>query len=219
MAKARLSLPVLIGLAIAGGAIAGGAALYASGALNDKSATQIAAVNTCPARSPLADIVAQNAAGDVKTLTPTDARSLADLKFNGPDGAAMTLADKAGKTIILNLWATWCAPCREEMPDLDRLQSAKGDESFEVIALSLDRGDDTKPQDFYKEVGIQNLAHYRDGTLGVFNRLRGEGLVLGLPVTLVIDKNSCLAAQMSGPAHWGGDDAFKLADALKAASY
>ncbi len=87
-------------------------------------------------------------------MLPADPpQSLAKLAFNSPDGKPMTLADRAGKTVLLNLWATWCAPCRAEMPALDALQKEAGDDGFEVIAVNVDTGDDTKPKKFLAETG------------------------------------------------------------------
>jgi thiol-disulfide isomerase/thioredoxin len=124
----------------------------------------------------------------------------------------MTLADHAGKTVLMNLWATWCAPCRAEMPALDALQKKKGGDKFEVVAVNVDTGDDIKPKKFLSEIGIQSLGYYRDNTLGLFETLKKDGLALGLPVTLLIDKDGCLLASMNGPAEWSSDDARKLID-------
>ena len=93
-----------------------------------------------------------------------------------------------GKTVLLNLWATWCAPCRDEMPALDALQKEMGGDDFEVVAVNVDTGDDTKPRKFLAETGVAALAYYRDNTLGLFNELKQRGLALGLPVTLLIDE-------------------------------
>jgi thiol-disulfide isomerase/thioredoxin len=160
----------------------------------------------------VAKTVAALAKGDVAAMGAAKPRSLAGLAFDDANGEPKTLAAFSGKTILLNLWATWCAPCRAEMPALDALQKAKGNAAFEVVALNLDRGTDTKPQDFYAEIGISTLALYRDGTLASFNQLKGEGLVLGLPVTMLIDGEGCLVAAMNGPAHWDSPDALAFID-------
>lgn len=174
--------------------------------------------SSCPATNPMAAVAATHAVGDMAGVAAMDrAVSVSDLAFSGPDKAPMTMADFSGRVVLLNLWATWCAPCREEMPDLDALQAARGGEDFEVVALNLDRGDDTKPEDFYAEVGLKALKHYRDGTLATFNRLRGDGLLLGLPATLLVDRKGCVAASLNGPAHWGSADAVKLIDAARGA--
>ena len=165
----------------------------------------------CEAKADAAKAIAANATGDVAALLPADPpRSLAALAFNGPDTKAMNLEDFAGRTVLLNLWATWCAPCRAEMPELDTLELEMGGESFEVVAVNVDTGDDTKPKKFLEETGVAALGYYRDATLGLFNDLKKRGLALGLPVTLLIGPDGCLLAHMNGPADWAGDDAQRL---------
>ena len=128
----------------------------------------------------------------------------------------MTLADHAGKTVLLNLWATWCAPCRAEMPALDALQKEKGGNAFEVVAVNVDAGDDTKPRKFLKEIGVETLGFYRDPTIALFNEAKTRGLALGLPVTMLIDGDGCLVAHMNGPAEWSSPDAKRLVEAALA---
>ena len=104
-------------------------------------------------------------------MLPADPpQSLKALAFNAPDGKPMTLADRAGKTVLLNLWATWCFPCREEMPALNALQKELGSDKFEVIAVNVDTGDDAKPKKFLAETGIDALGYYRDNTLSPVQR-------------------------------------------------
>ena len=195
------------------GALIGVGAIYANG-----SATgNIAAVeDSCAAKTAEARNVGDLAKGAVAGMSAVEPRSLASLSFQGAGKAPVKLADFTGKTVLLNLWATWCAPCRAEMPELDALQAEKGGPNFEVVALNLDKGDDTKPQDFYAENGLKNLKQYRDGTLGVFNDLKAAGLVLGLPVTMLIDGDGCLLAAMNGPAPWHSEDAKQFVDGVLA---
>ena len=136
--------------------------------------------------------------------TPTD---LADLSFNGSDGEALTLGSFSGKMVLVNLWATWCVPCRTEMPALDALQADLGSDGFEVVTINIDQGEDSKPKAFLEEIGVSNLAFYRDNTMGVFNVLKKQGHAVGLPATLLVDGNGCLVSRMFGPAHWSGEDA------------
>ena len=149
-------------------------------------------------------------------LAASPPQSLSDLAFNGPDGQPMTLRDLSGKTVLMNLWATWCAPCRAEMPALDALQKEMGGDGFEVVAVNVDTGDDTKPKAFLAETGVASLAYYRDNTLRLFNDLKKRALALGLPVTLLIDGDGCLLAHMNGPAEWHGEDARRLIEAVPA---
>ena len=144
-------------------------------------------------------------------MSPADPpQSLAALAFNDPDGKPMTLADRGGKTLLVNLWATWCAPCRAEMPALNALQKAQGGADFEVMAINVDTGDDVKPKKFLAETGVDALAYYREDTLTLFNDLKKKGLALGLPVTMLIDEDGCLLANMNGPAEWSGPDATRF---------
>lgn len=88
-----------------------------------------------------------------------------------------------------------------------------GGDEFEVVAVNVDTGGDEKPKKFLAEIGIENLGYYRDNTLGLFNDLKRRSLALGLPVTLLVDRDGCLLAHMNGPAEWAGDDAARLVDA------
>ena len=212
----RLRLVVLAGIA---GALAGAVAVYVTSRTDGNNVPQppVAAgvseadVAACAAKTDRAKQVADSAVGAVAAMLPGDPpQSLKSLAFNAPDRQPMTLADREGKTVLLNLWATWCAPCREEMPALDALEKEEGGEGFEVIAVNVDTGDDTKPRKFLEETGIDTLGYYRDNTLGIFNELKKRGLALGLPVTLLIDGEGCLLAHMNGPADWAGADAKRL---------
>ena len=210
----------LILLAVVAGALAGAVAVYVtSGPAGNNGAeappppatVSDADVAACAAKADKAKALGDSATGEVAAMLAADPpQSVKALAFNGPDGKPMTLADRSGKTVLLNLWATWCYPCREEMPALNALQKEAGGEKFEVIAVNVDTGDDTKPKKFLAETGIDTLGYYRDNTLALFNELKKRGLALGLPVTLLIDADGCLLAHMNGPAHWASADAKKL---------
>ena len=101
------------------------------------------------------------------------------------------------------------------MPALDALQKDTGGDDFEVVAVNVDTGGDEKPKKFLGEIGIENLAFYRDDTLELFNTLKRRGLALGLPVTLLVDREGCLMAHMNGPAEWAGEDARRLISAVR----
>ncbi|MGX5802864.1 thiol:disulfide interchange protein TlpA [Bradyrhizobium sp. Arg314] len=210
----------LILAALVAGVLAGAVAVYVSeSGSGNNAAGKVAAVAgkddaACTAKAGRAKQVAAKAVGQVAALQPADPpQSLKSLAFNGPDGKPMTIADHAGKTVLLNLWATWCAPCRAEMPALDALQKEKGSNAFEVIAVNVDTGDDTKPKKFLKDIGVETLAYYRDPTIALFNEAKTRGLALGLPVTMLIDAEGCLIAHMNGPAEWSSPDAKRLVEA------
>ena len=154
--------------------------------------------------------------GQVAAMSANERPRIVPLSFKGPDGAAMTEADLRGKAILLNLWATWCVPCREEMPALNALEKEKGGDGFEVVTVNIDTGEEEKPKTFMSEYGIDSLKLYRDSTMGVFNALKKEGLAFGLPATLLIDDKGCLLASMNGPAAWDSPDAKLLVDTAKA---
>ncbi|MFQ0814282.1 sodium:dicarboxylate symporter [Brucella anthropi] len=156
------------------------------------------------------------AKGDVAAMRAAEKPiSVAHIAFTGPDGKQMTLGDYKGKTLLVNLWATWCAPCREEMPALDKLQGEKGGNDFDVVAINIDTGSDDKPKGFLSEIGIKNLTLHRDASMASFNELKRKNLAFGLPVTLLVDKDGCQIASMNGPAQWDGADAIKLIEAAK----
>lgn len=214
-------------LAIVAGVLAGAVAIYVTGgfegniAAAPQASKQAAATSeddkVCALKAETAKTLGKAAVGQVAAMSAADPpRSLKTLAFNDPSGKPSTLADHAGKVVLMNLWATWCAPCRAEMPALDALQAQKGGDRFEVVAVNVDTGDDSKPKAFLVETQIKSLAYYRENTLGLFNTLKEGGLALGLPVTLLIDGEGCLMAAMNGPAEWSSEDAARLIDAALA---
>lgn len=126
--------------------------------------------------------------------------------FRNLAGNRMTLADHAGKVVLLNLWATWCPPCRAEMPALDRLAGAMEGPEFEVIVLSSDRGGIERVENFFREIGIEHLEVMQDPA-GEVNREAG---VMGLPVTLILDREGREFARMIGAAEWDSAEAQAL---------
>jgi thiol-disulfide isomerase/thioredoxin len=143
-------------------------------------------------------------------FAPTGPKPVPELTFLDADGNEVSLADFQGKLVVLNLWATWCAPCRREMPSLARLQAKHGGDGLEVIALSLDRGDVAKVRDFFAELGIANLAIYQDPK----GRAGRELGAPGLPTTVVIDRTGQEIGRLLGPAEWDSEDALAVIEAL-----
>ena len=134
---------------------------------------------------------------------------LAEVSFADGEGKPMTLADFKGKTILLNLWATWCAPCREEMPALDRLQQDLGSDNFEVVALAVDRAGPDAAKKFLGEIGVSSLALYSDITTRSGSALR----VIGMPTTILIDAEGREIGRLAGPYEWDQPEAKALIEA------
>jgi thiol-disulfide isomerase/thioredoxin len=140
-------------------------------------------------------------------------QKLSDLAFTGADGAPKTLADFTGKVALVNLWATWCVPCRQEMPALDRLEQAFGGQDFAVVPVSIDIGDPGRPAAFLSSIGVKSLPLYTDRTTKIFEALKARGLAVGLPVTLLLDRNGCSLGHINGPAEWDSKEGQKLIEA------
>jgi len=125
-------------------------------------------------------------------------KTLPEVRFQDADGKSRTFADFKGKIVLLNIWATWCGPCRREMPTLDRLQGKLGGPGFEVLALSIDRGGPKVVRKFFSEINIRNLALYIDPSAKAGHALK----VVGLPVTLLLDHQGREIGRLVGPAEW-----------------
>jgi thiol-disulfide isomerase/thioredoxin len=125
-------------------------------------------------------------------------RPLRELVFENGGGKKIKLANFRGKVVLLNIWATWCGPCRREMPTLDRLQAKLGGPAFEVLALSIDRAGPGAVRRFYREIGIKNLALYIDSTGKTSPTLS----IVGLPTTLLINREGQEVGRLVGPAEW-----------------
>ncbi|MEP7057263.1 MAG: TlpA disulfide reductase family protein [Caldimonas sp.] len=124
-------------------------------------------------------------------------RALGPLRFSDEAGHALRLADFRGRVVLLNLWATWCPPCREEMPTLDRLQATLGGPMFEVVTVSMDSGGLPVVQTFFRQIGVKHLHPYLDS----FHEVGDLGAT-GIPLTLLIDREGREAARKLGPATW-----------------
>lgn len=135
---------------------------------------------------------------------------LAHVGFKLPSGDDTSFGDWKDKVVLLNLWATWCGPCREEMPDLAKLQEEYGGDTFEVLALNVDRNGGAKPQQFLESIKATALGLYLDPKNVTFQDLRSKGLVFGLPTTMILDAQGCVQGVLSGIAHWDSDDARNL---------
>ncbi len=187
------------------------AVLYARPKPPDKAA------GTCPPASrTLAAALAPFARGDAAAVrVAADPRPAMTLAFERADGSKTALADFRGRAVLLNLWATWCVPCRAEMPALDKLQAEKGGKDFEVVAVNVDTARLERRGAFLDGIGVKALARYADPSGDAFDTLRQDGEALGLPVSLLIDRDGCEVAVVSGPLPWDSADAKALIGALK----
>jgi thiol-disulfide isomerase/thioredoxin len=202
MAKSRrrllagLAAMLLLGLAMAG--------LYGTGWLPGNQGP------CAPASGALAR-VAPLARGEVAAFQVAQSLQPAPmLAFDDPEGRRKTLADFQGRTVLLNLWATWCEPCRREMPALDRLQSELGGPDFEVLAVNIDTRNLDRPKAWLAETGVKTLAYYSDREARIFQDLRRAGQAEGMPTTLLIDARGCRLGTMAGPAEWSSPDGIAL---------
>jgi thiol-disulfide isomerase/thioredoxin len=125
-------------------------------------------------------------------------RPLPVFGFEDAEGRPVTLSDFEGTVVLLNVWATWCVPCREEMPTLDALQAELGNSAFKTVALSIDRAGADVVQDFYSEIGIRHLDIFIDPTMKTTTVLG----IPGLPTTLLIDRNGRELGRLVGPTEW-----------------
>src|SRR5665213_2274893 len=167
-----------------------------------------------PACRPAVDLarkLAPLAHGEVAALTmATTPLRLPDLAFEDADGKPKKLSDWRGRTVLVNLWATWCVPCRKEMPALQGLQTKLGGPDFAVVAINIDTRDPQKPKNFLKDANLTRLGYFSDEKAKVFQDLKGIGRALGMPTSVLVDGQGCEIATIAGPAEWDSDDAVKL---------
>ena len=161
-------------------------------------------------------------AADLSPLRQGEMRKLAvfetplattDLPFVDETGQSHTLAEYRGKVVLLNLWATWCAPCRQEMPDIDALQAEIGGADFAVVTVAASSRDtQTKVESFFARAGVTHLPRFIDET----ERMARAFAVPGLPASMLIDRQGRTVAQLFGPADWSSAEAKAVIDALRA---
>lgn len=204
-------------LAAIAGVIAGSLLLYGKlgGDVHDSGTVVANTGAACTAASDVATSLDPFIQGEMAAVQLADTPDyLGDLQFKSPEGEDITLSDWKGKAVVFNLWATWCAPCRAEMPALSNLQTALSGEDFEVVAVNIDTKGAERPLAFLDEINVSNLPLYADQTTDIFNNLKKKGLAFGMPTTLIVDKNGCRVAHLSGPAHWDSEDAKALVSAI-----
>jgi len=208
--KSRL-IPVL---AVAALIAALAAVLYGIGKPDSKEAAATAA--KCAASHELSAKLKPLVHGEIAALNLNPApASLPELDFNGADGLPTSLSAFKGKLVLLNLWATWCVPCRQEMPSLDRLEGDLGSDAFQVVAVNIDTARLEKAKSFFNEIGIEKLGFYADPKADVFQTLKQNGKVVGLPTSILVGTDGCEIGTMSGPAKWDSPEAAALITAAK----
>jgi thiol-disulfide isomerase/thioredoxin len=205
-------IPYVVGAVLVGTMI-GFAAVYGIGGLKRNAAGDSA----CAAAVDLSRKLTPLVHGEVAALTMATAPlRLPDLAFDDSDGRPRKLSDWRGRTVLVNLWATWCVPCRREMPALDRLQAKLGGKNFEVIAINIDTRDPEKPRSFLKEANLTRLGYFSDQKAKVFQDLKAIGRALGMPTSVLVDGQGCEIGTIAGPAEWDSDDAARLITAAAA---
>lgn len=191
-------------------AAAGPGFLYAGGPSGKEGMSQ-AHAEDCAGATKVAEAVKDLAKGEVAAMTISKKpEKLADYAFTGPEGKPVSLSAFKGKTVLLNVWATWCVPCRAEMPELDKLQAEMGSDKFQVVAVNIDTTRLERPKKFFEETGVKALTLYSDPKANIFFEMKQAGKALGLPVTVLIDPEGCQLGLMNGPANWHSADAKAL---------
>ncbi|MBD8067069.1 redoxin domain-containing protein [Devosia sp. PTR5] len=205
--RGRFVLPGLVGLVVCAG-VAIAAWFYLGNS---------AQANSCKAQPAAAQIIDTAATGELAALMGTgQGRGYADLAFKDEAGAAHTIADFEGKALLVNFWASWCIPCREEMPALDQIAGEFNSDKFKVLPINLDIGEGglEKAKAFLAEGGFENLPLYADNSFAAFDRLKREAVAVGLPATLLLDPDGCELAVLQGPAEWQTEDGKAVVKAL-----
>jgi len=202
-------LPYVIGAVVIGGLI-GYAGMVGFGGLKGGAGGDPA----CRAAVDTAKRIAPLVHGEVAALTmATKPLKLPDLTFEDANGKPKKLSDWHGKTVLVNLWATWCVPCRKEMPALEALQTKLEGPNFEVVAINIDTRDPEKPKKFLQDAKLNRLGYFNDQKAKVFQDLKQIGRALGMPTSVLVDGQGCEIGTIAGPAEWNSDDAVKLIQA------
>jgi thiol-disulfide isomerase/thioredoxin len=145
-------------------------------------------------------------------VVKAERKPVTDISFTAENGAAVSLGQWKGRVVLVNLWATWCAPCRKEMPTLAALQSEMGSKDFEVVAISVDRKGVEASAKFLSEVGANALKLYADPSTGALTKFQA----VGLPASILIDRQGREIGRLLGPAEWNSPDAKALIKAAVA---
>lgn len=209
-AESRLPLGPLVAVAVVAGITA---TVLGIGYFRHAKSTANAFV-PCSPTVELSRKLAPQATGELASLTmASKPRQMPNLAFMDGEGQLRKLSDWKGKTVLLNLWATWCVPCRTEMPALDRLQGKLGGDKFAVVAINIDTRDSDKPKAFLRDANLTHLGNFHDAKASSFQDLKSVGMAVGMPTSVLIDGQGCEIGNMAGPAEWDSEDAIKLIQA------
>ncbi|MCF6322156.1 MAG: TlpA family protein disulfide reductase [Rhizobiaceae bacterium] len=189
--------------------VAVGIGIYAiSGGAGNEPVAENSANPSASQSASIMEALKPLAKGEIAAMRVLDKPlDLNNISFTDGEGKTLTIADWNGRTVLLNIWATWCPPCRFEMPSLEDLEVQLGGEDFEVVAVSIDLKSTDKPRAFYKEIDLNDLKFYWDGTAKIFGELKKLNLAFGMPTTVLIDKNGMALGVVNGPAEWNSEDA------------
>jgi thiol-disulfide isomerase/thioredoxin len=191
------------------GTIAGFAGVYLTGGLPRN--VGVVSDGSCINAAATAKRLMPLAKGEVAVFAPNSApRRASPLLFKDATGRTLSLDDFKGRAVLINLWATWCVPCREEMPALDELEAKLGGDDFTVVAINVDQRGGERPKRFLEEIKVKRLIYYEDPTTNVFQKLKIAGRATGLPATVLVDRDGCELGFAPGPAHWASEDALAL---------
>ena len=185
------------------------AAVYGIGAFKRNAGEGV-----CAGAVELARRLSPLARGEVAAFAVAEKElALPNLAFRDASAGEHHLSQWHGRTALLNLWATWCVPCRKEMPALNALEQQLGGSRFEVVAINIDTRDPNKPREWLREVGVDKLAYYSDPSARVFQDLKSVGRAIGMPTTVLVDRAGCEIGTMAGPAEWASKDGIALVTA------
>ncbi len=204
-------------VAVAG--LAGFGAVYVmaggadNGVLRPKRVAQ--AVATSPAELPSGPGANRLSVGQMAAFVFKKApEEIPEFPFQDKDGKSRTLKEWSGKVVLVNLWATWCAPCRKEMPSLDRLQSELGSDTFEVVAISADKTGIEGAKKFLDQIKVARLGVYADPTVRIHSGLKA----IGMPASILLDAKGREIGRLVGPAEWDSPEAKALIQAAIASN-
>jgi thiol-disulfide isomerase/thioredoxin len=218
--RSRLSWTRFTSVLVIGLLVVGAAAVYVmttmprNAPVGTMATAEATDMTPCPGDGATLARMRPKATGEVAAmLVDAKPRRLPKLTFKDASGKMLSLADFRGKTVLFNMWATWCAPCRAEMPSLDKLEAAMGGKNFQVVAVSVDTTGGDKPKAFFQKLGLQHLALHTDPSGDVFSTMQSIGRGVGLPTSLIVDPRGCEIGYMPGPADWASPDARALIEA------